>query len=92
MFDFAVNSGPGRAAKALQGLCGAVTDGAIGANTLAQAKAWVQLMGQQSAINAYQAYRQHYLESLSTFETFGRGWTRRVEEVREEALKLSEGA
>jgi len=92
MFDFAVNSGPGRAAKALQSLCGAVTDGAIGANTLAQAKAWVQLMGQQSAINAYQAYRQHYLESLSTFETFGRGWTRRVEEVREEALKLSEGA
>jgi lysozyme family protein len=38
VFDFAVNSGPGRAAKALQSLCGAVTDGAIGANTLKQVK------------------------------------------------------
>jgi lysozyme family protein len=32
------------------------------------------------------------LESLDTFATFGRGWTRRVAEVREEALKLSAGA
>lgn len=81
VFDFAVNSGPGRAAKALQGLCGAVTDGAIGPNTLKQVKAWVELMGTKGAIDAYQALRQHYLESLDTFATFGRGWTRRIAEM-----------
>ena len=81
VFDFAVNSGPGRAAKALQSLCGAVVDGAIGPNTLAQAKAWVKLLGPKQAIDAYQAYRQHYLESLDTFATFGRGWTRRMSEM-----------
>jgi lysozyme family protein len=91
-FDFAVNSGPGRAAKALQSLCGAVTDGAIGPNSLKQIKAWVGILGHKSAIEAFQAFRQHYLESLDTFATFGRGWTRRVAEVREEALKLSAGA
>jgi lysozyme family protein len=81
VFDFAVNSGPGRAAKALQGLCGAVTDGAIGANTLKQVKAWVEMLGPQKAVDAYQAYRQHYLESLDTFSTFGKGWTRRITEM-----------
>lgn len=81
VFDFAVNSGPGRAAKALQGLCGAVTDGAIGPNSLKQVKAWVDLMGPDKAIDAYQAFRQHYLESLDTFATFGRGWTRRIAEM-----------
>ena len=78
VFDFAVNSGPGRAAKALQSLCGAVTDGGIGPNTLKQVKAWVDTLGPQGAIDAYQAFRQHYLESLDTFATFGRGWTQRV--------------
>ena len=81
VFDFAVNSGPGRAAKALQGLCGAVTDGGIGPNTLKQVKAWVELMGPDKAIDAYQSFRQHYLESLDTFDTFGKGWTRRVAEM-----------
>lgn len=81
VFDFAVNSGPGRAAKALQGLCGAVTDGSIGPNTLKQVAAWVGLMGPQGAVDAYQALRQHYLESLDTFATFGKGWTRRIAEM-----------
>ena len=81
VFDFAVNSGPGRAAKALQSLCGAVTDGAIGPNSLKQVKAWVDMLGPQKAVDAYQAYRQHYLESLDTFATFGKGWTRRITEM-----------
>jgi lysozyme family protein len=81
VFDFAVNSGPGRAAKVLQSLSGAVTDGAIGPNTLKQVKAWVGILGAKQAIDAYQALRQHYLESLDTFATFGRGWTSRMAEM-----------
>ncbi len=89
VFDFAVNSGPGRAAKALQSLCGAVTDGAIGPNTIKQVAAWVEIMGSQKAIEAYQVFRQHYLESLGTFATFGKGWTRRVSEMTDYAKDLS---
>lgn len=89
VFDFAVNSGPGRAARALQSLSGAVTDGAIGPNTMKQVKAWVDLMGPDKAIDAYQAFRQHYLESLDTFSTFGRGWTRRIAEVSAFAKEMA---
>ena len=35
VFDWAVNSGTGRAAKAIQKICGAAQDGAIGPKTLA---------------------------------------------------------
>jgi lysozyme family protein len=38
-----------------------------------------------TTIDQYQSERQNYYESLSTFETFGRGWTRRVNEVTEKA-------
>jgi len=39
VFDYAVNSGTGRAAKALQQALGVVVDGALGAQTLAAVKA-----------------------------------------------------
>lgn len=88
VFDFAVNSGPGRAARALQGLSKATPDGAIGPVTLKQVQAWVNFLGPQKAIEAYQTLRQHYLESLDTFATFGRGWTTRVAEMTDYGKKL----
>ncbi|TGT80746.1 glycosyl hydrolase 108 family protein, partial [Mesorhizobium sp. M5C.F.Ca.ET.164.01.1.1] len=39
VFDFAVNSGPGRAAKYLQAVLGVTQDGRIGPETLAAARA-----------------------------------------------------
>ena len=39
-------------------------------------------------IEEYQKRRQEYYEKLSTFATFGRGWTRRVNETTELAKKL----
>ena len=42
----------------------------------------------EETIEKYQSMRQEYYESLSTFETFGRGWTRRVEETTKMALDL----
>ena len=39
-------------------------------------------------IEKYQENRQGYYETLKTFKTFGRGWTRRVNETTEAALKL----
>jgi len=88
VFDFAVNAGPGRAAKYLQSMIGTTVDGGIGPNTLKAVGNYVEEVGLQSAIENYQANRQRYYEKLSTFETFGRGWTRRVEETTAEAVAL----
>ena len=88
VFDFGVNAGTGRAAKYLQNLIGTVADGGIGPNTLKALSKYVDSEGVESAIKNYQAERQSYYEKLKTFETFGRGWTRRVEETTESALTM----
>jgi lysozyme family protein len=88
VFDFGVNAGTGRAAKYLQTMIGTVADGGIGPNTLKALANYVESEGIESAIRNYQEARQKYYESLSTFETFGRGWTRRVDETTELACKL----
>ena len=88
VFDFGVNAGPGRAAKYLQTLIGTVADGGIGPNTLAKLKEYTDKTGVKETITNYQNERQSYYEKLSTFKTFGRGWTRRVEETTKLALEL----
>ena len=88
VFDFAVNAGPGRAAKYLQEMIGTTVDGGIGPNTLRALGNYIESEGTSAAVQNYQAKRQEYYESLSTFETFGRGWTRRVDETTEAAISL----
>ena len=85
IFDFAVNAGPGRAAKFIQRLVKTTVDGGIGPNTLNCIDDHVIHYVVSTTIDQYQSERQNYYESLSTFETFGRGWTRRVNEVTEKA-------
>jgi len=84
IFDWAVNSGPGRSAKALQGIIGATQDGGIGPKTL-------QLVAEhnpQEMIEKMHDKRQGFYEGLKTFDTFGKGWSRRNLETREKALEL----
>lgn len=88
VFDFGVNAGTGRSAKFLQRLVGTTVDGGIGPATIGAVNIYVQTEGIEATIEAFQNSRQEYYESLSTFETFGRGWTRRVEEVTETALGM----
>ena len=88
VFDFGVNAGTGRSAKYLQTLIGTTADGGIGPNTLSKLADYVDENGIEDTIKNFQAERQSYYESLSTFETFGRGWTRRVEETTESALEM----
>ena len=85
VFDASVNSGTGRAAKWLQECVGAVADGAIGEKTLAKVKAH----DADALVNAYCDLRMNFLKSLKTFDTFGKGWSRRVEGVRQTALDAS---
>lgn len=85
VFDFAVNSGPGRAAKMLQRVLGAVEDGAIGPNTLAK----VVSVDSSKLVADYNAARLAFLQALPTWATFGNGWGRRVAEVTTEATNMT---
>lgn len=84
-FDFAVNSGPGRAAKYLQGVLGVAQDGVIGPKTIAAARAADPI----KVITDLCDRRMAFLRRLSTWSTFGRGWSSRVLGVRQLALSLA---
>ena len=86
VFDVAVNSGPGRAIKFLQSCVGTTPDGGFGAITLAAVKEAEK--DPARLIELYCARRLEFLQSLKTFETFGKGWSRRVQEVKDKALKM----
>ena len=86
VFDVAVNSGPGRAIKFLQSCVGTTPDGGFGAITLAAVKEAEK--DPARLIELYCARRLEFLQSLRTFETFGKGWSRRVQEVKDKALKM----
>ena len=86
VFDCAVNSGVGRAIKLLQTCVGATPDGGYGSITAALVKEAES--DPQRLIELYCAKRLDFLQSLKTFETFGKGWSRRVSEVKDDALKM----
>jgi len=85
VFDCAVNSGVERATRFLLHIMEQPQDGTINPDDL------ISLEGKQvrPLINLYCDLRQGFLETLPTFETFGKGWTRRVSEVRAEALIMA---
>ena len=89
VFDFGVNAGPGRSAKYLQTMIGTVAAGGIGPNTLKAVEAYVSENGIDKSIENFQEARQGYYEKLSTFDTFGKGWTRRVTETTELAKTMT---
>ena len=85
VFDFAVNSGPSRAAKFLQSVVGATQDGNIGPATLAAVKNGpASIIIQRLCRN-----RLDWLRGLKTFKTFGKGWTSRVVAVEKDALAMA---
>lgn len=86
VFDYAVNSGPGRAVKALQTIVGAKVDGIVGPETLKAVNAYGDVA---RLINALCDQRQAFVERLKTWPTFGKGWTSRIKGVRKLALEMA---
>ena len=84
VFDFAVNAGTGRAAKALQQAVEAEQDGSIGPLTLMKVKDHEVV----NIINRIAIYREQFYRSLSNFDTFGKGWIRRNDETRRQAIHM----
>jgi len=88
VFDFGVNAGPARAARYLQQIIGAGRDGKIGPASIAAMRTYVASHGVAQAVRFYQQSRRDYYHQLPTFNTFGRGWLRRVDEVETAALRM----
>jgi lysozyme family protein len=84
-FDYAVNSGPQRVIRTLQGLVAVEVDGRMGPQTLGAIRA----AEPRSLIEALCAARLRFLQQLPTFPVFGRGWTRRVAKIERESLRLT---
>lgn len=80
VFDFAVNSGVSRAAKTLQSVVGVTQDGQIGPATLQATRAYVGL--------AVTNKRLAFMQSLSIWSTFGKGWSARIADVKAQVLAL----
>lgn len=87
VFDFGVNSGPSRAAKALQRAVGTRQDGVIGLDTIEA----VHARKPADVINAISEIRGGFFRSLKTFKTFGKGWMARNTAVRQAALGMARG-
>ena len=85
VFDAAVNSGPGRAAKWLQACVGVEQDGGIGPKTLAAVAAF----DPAELVEDYAKRRLSFLMDLPHWGTFGKGWSRRVAEVQTVASTMT---
>lgn len=83
VFDYAVNSGPGRAAKQLQKILNVPQTGTVNATTIDAAKknpnAWAALCAERLA----------FMKRLDTWSTFGKGWEARVNDVRKKSAALA---
>ena len=80
VFDFAVNSGVSRAAKMLQSVVGVTQDGQIGPATILATKTYVAM----SITNR----RLAFMQSLSIWSTFGKGWSARIGDVKKQIIAL----
>jgi len=85
VFDFAVNSGPRKAAEMLQECLSVTVDSDIGPVTW-RAAAQVRA---PDLINALCDRRLAYLRSLRNWADFGAGWSARVARVRADAILMA---
>ena len=81
VFDAAVNSGIGQSIRFLQRAVGVLDDGAVGPMTMAAV-----LRHESSEIVAhFNGERLDFMTRLSSWDTFGKGWARRIADNLREA-------
>ena len=84
VFDFAINSGPSRAAKALQSVLSVTVDGQIGSATLRA----LETANPREVATAVCEARLAFLQGLPTWGVFGKGWSARVVEVEKISFNM----
>lgn len=87
VFDFAVNSGVSRSSKTLQAVVGTKPDGVIGPKTLSV----VSQLDAVDVVKMFSNARLVFYKGLTTFDTFGKGWTRRTNEAMKTAMEMAYG-
>lgn len=85
VLDFAINSGPSRAAKFLQRIVGTEQDGVIGDAT----KRATRALHADVVIDQLCDDRMRFLQGLAIWPTYKNGWTTRVRNVRAFAHALA---
>jgi len=89
VMDYAVNSGISRSSRAVQHACGITQgDGIIGPHTLSAIWTETKEKGEEHVVNEVTRLRQEFIRGLSIYETFGKGWERRIDETRAKAMEL----
>lgn len=86
VFDFAVNSGPARAIKELQQCLNVPVDGILGPITIKH----ISTFPIEQIIKEYVQARLDFVKQIKTFNTFGKGWTKRINGMEDFAKDLSE--
>lgn len=81
VFDFAVNAGASRASRTMQTALGTAADGIIGPATIGVAVN----ADPDHFLEKFSAAKEQFYRNLPTFEHFGKGWLRRVAEVKRAA-------
>lgn len=83
-FDFAINAGPGRSKKVLQTALGVTADGAIGPGTLAA----IEAADGEELLKKFSEAKESFYRSLPTFDTYGKGWLKRIADVQTVAVTM----
>jgi lysozyme family protein len=84
-YDLAVNSGVGRAAKYLQQIAGVTVDGVLGPKSMGA----IRECDPEQTVDALCDMRLDFLKRLPTFDTFGKGWSIRVADVKAKAADMA---
>lgn len=85
VFDYAVNSGPSKAVRDLQRVVGVPADGVMGVFTLEA----IRKRGVIDLIHALCDRRLAFFRSLGDWRVFGKGWSRRIADIRAKAVGMA---
>src|SRR5262245_28680504 len=86
---YGVNSGIGRSGKVLRRVLGLPDNTSVVTDEVVAA---TRAIDPRTLITAICDERMHFLQSLKTWPVFGRGWSRRVAEVKSKALEMASDA
>ena len=78
LFDYGVNSGPGRAIRVAQKLVGRPVTGRLTADDVTA----INRRSPAQLVEAICNERLAFVQSLKTWKTFGKGWSSRIKDVR----------
>lgn len=91
-YDGAINMGRSHTVGFMQAAMGLAVDGQLGPATLDAVGTVLAVMSVPVLIAEIRANREAFYRRLSTFETFGKGWLSRLDQVEATAIEWAQNA